>query len=218
MNDSVGHNGVISQVDSGRNNTVLVGDKSHVDRIIINGDRNTIKIGRNCKLRGQIVVKCNDGYIEIGDGTTSMGVMIHMHESSRIVIGRDCMFSGGIWMDTSDNHSIIDLESGNRINPCNPIVIGDHVWVGRMTTILKGSRIGSNSIVGAGSVARGEIPPNSIATGVPARVVRTGVTWDRRRLPMAKTEPSPAVTEACSYSIDEDLAAELYTRDALPDL
>ncbi|MCZ0963459.1 acyltransferase [Paracoccus benzoatiresistens] len=113
-----------------------------------------------------------------------MQLMLHMHESSQIIIGRDCMFSGGIWMDSSDNHSILDVASGKRINPCKPITIGDHVWVGRQSTILKGSVIGSHSVIGAGSMVRGVIPPNCIAAGSPAKVIRTGVTWDRRRLPV----------------------------------
>lgn len=169
--------------DDGQENVISIGEGSQVDRIIINGHRNSIKIGARCKIAGQIVIKCSDGLVEIGDFTTSMGVMIHMHEASSIVIGQDCMFSGGIWLDTSDNHSIIDVKTGRRINPCKPIEIGDHVWVGRMVTILKGAVIGKDCIIGAGSLVKGSIPPNSIAAGSPAQVVRSGVTWDRRRLP-----------------------------------
>ena len=87
-------------------------------------------------------------------------------------------------MDPSDNHSIIDVASGKRINPSRPITIGDHVWVGQEVTILKGTAIGSHSIVGAGSIVRGVVPPNTLVAGSPARVIRSGVTWDRRRLPV----------------------------------
>ncbi|WP_103172223.1 acyltransferase [Paracoccus sp. SY] len=176
--------GVEAFSDKGQDNVVSLGEGSRVTRIVIEGHRNTIKIGARCRLAGQIVVRCNDGHIEIGEDTTSMRIMLHMHEPSRIVIGRDCMFSGGIWLDSSDNHSIIDLASGKRINPSKPITIGDHVWVGREVTILKGSVIGSHSIIGASSMVRGVIPPNCIAVGSPAKVIRTGVTWDRRRLPI----------------------------------
>lgn len=170
--------------DDGEGKNFLLGNSSRIGKVLIYGHRNTISIGERCRIAGQIVIKCNDGHISIGDDTTSMGIMLHMHETSRISIGRDCMFSGGIWLDTSDNHSILDLETGRRINPSKPIEIGDHVWIGRMTTILKGSTIGSDSIIGAGSVVRGTIPPNVIAAGSPAQVVREGVTWDRRRLPL----------------------------------
>ncbi|WP_103174735.1 acyltransferase [Paracoccus sp. SY] len=167
----------------GEGNLVTLGDGSRCTRILVIGHRNTIRVGARCRLNGQIVIKCDDGLIEIGDETSSMGIRLHMHETSHIVIGRDCMFSGGISMDTSDNHSIIDVASGKRINPCKPIAIGDHVWVGQHSTILKGATIGSHSVIGAGSIVRGAIPDNSLAVGSPAKVIRSGVTWDRRRLP-----------------------------------
>lgn len=168
----------------GDGNVVILGEGSRLTRILIEGHRNTVKIGARCRLNGQIVIKCDDGLIEIGDETSSMGIRLHMHESSRIVVGRDCMFSGGISLDTSDNHSIIDVASGKRINPCKPITIGDHVWIGQQSTILKGAIIGSHSIIGAGSIVKGTLPNYSLAVGSPAKVIRSGVTWDRRRLPV----------------------------------
>ena len=176
--------GVEHFADTGQDNVVTLGEDAKVTRIVVEGHRNTIRIGARCRLNGQIVVKCADGLIEIGEATTSMGLRLHMHESSQVVIGRDCMFSGGIFMDPSDNHSIIDVASGKRINPSKPITIGDHVWVGQQVTILKGTVIGSHSIVGAGSIVRGVVPPNTLVAGSPARVIRSGVTWDRRRLPV----------------------------------
>lgn len=91
---------------------------------------------------------------------------------------------GMIDIGSSNNHSIIDVASGKRINRCKPISIGDHVWIGRQATILKGTVIGSHSIIGAGSIVRGTIPDHSLAAGSPAKVIRSGVTWDRRRLPV----------------------------------
>lgn len=52
------------------------------------------------------------------------------------------------------------------------IVIEDDVWIGANVTILDGVKIGSGSIVGAGSVVTKDIPPRSIAVGNPARVIR----------------------------------------------
>lgn len=176
--------GVENSMVKGEGNVITLGEGSRLTRVHIEGHRNRINIGARCLLNGQIIIKCSDGLIEIGDATTAMGIKIHMHESSRIIIGRDCMFSGGIWMDTSDNHSIIDVASGKRINPCKPIEIGEHVWVGQQSTILKGATIGSHSIIGAGSMVRGVIPDHSLAVGSPAKVIRDGVTWDRRRLPV----------------------------------
>jgi len=54
-------------------------------------------------------------------------------------------------------------------------VIGDDVWIGSHCVIVGGARIGSHSIIGAGSVVLGDIPAYAIAAGVPARVVRMRV-------------------------------------------
>jgi acetyltransferase-like isoleucine patch superfamily enzyme len=53
------------------------------------------------------------------------------------------------------------------------ITIEDDVWVGSNVIFLDGARIGRGSVIGAGSVVRGTIPPYSIAVGVPAKVIRS---------------------------------------------
>ena len=53
-----------------------------------------------------------------------------------------------------------------------PVVIGDDVWIGGNVTVLPGVHIGNNVVIGAGSVVTRDIPGNSLALGVPARVVR----------------------------------------------
>ena len=54
-----------------------------------------------------------------------------------------------------------------------PIVVGKDVWIGAHATILKGVTIGDGAIVAAGAVVTRDVPPNTIAAGVPARVVKT---------------------------------------------
>ena len=57
--------------------------------------------------------------------------------------------------------------------PCNPVVIGDDVWVGANVTILKGARIGSGSVVATGAVVlKGVYPEKSLLAGNPAKVVK----------------------------------------------
>ena len=51
-------------------------------------------------------------------------------------------------------------------------VLGKNVWVGSNATILQGVTIGDNSVIGAGAVVTGDIPANTVAVGVPAKVVR----------------------------------------------
>lgn len=52
------------------------------------------------------------------------------------------------------------------------IHIGDDVWLGANVTILPGVRIGNNVVIGAGAVVTRDIPDDSLAVGVPARVIK----------------------------------------------
>lgn len=53
-----------------------------------------------------------------------------------------------------------------------PIVLGKNVWVGSNATILQGVTIGDNSVIGAGAVITKDVPADSVAVGVPAKVVK----------------------------------------------
>lgn len=53
-----------------------------------------------------------------------------------------------------------------------PIIIEENVWIGEMVCILGGVHIGKGSIIGAGSVVTKNIPPYSLACGIPAKVVK----------------------------------------------
>ena len=104
-------------------------------------------------------------------------------ESKKISIGNDCMFSNKVQLRTSDSHSILD-ENTKRINPGNDIEIGNHVWIGTEVIVLKGATIPENCIVGARSIVTSSLnaSPNSMITGMPARVVKTNINWSRERI------------------------------------
>lgn len=91
------------------------------------------------------------------------------------------MLSSNVTIRTGDGHSIIDTKSGKRINPADDIVIGNHVWIGFNSIVLKGAKIADNCIVGAASLINKEHSTSGcVLAGTPARVVREGITWDRR--------------------------------------
>jgi acetyltransferase-like isoleucine patch superfamily enzyme len=94
---------------------------------------------------------------------------VRLSSASEIVIGDNCMIAGGVYITDSDWHDIY-----NRISPgpSTPVRIEENVWVGDSAIICKGITVGKNSIVGAGSVVTNNIPPNTIAAGNPARVVK----------------------------------------------
>jgi acetyltransferase-like isoleucine patch superfamily enzyme len=85
-------------------------------------------------------------------------------------------------LSVSDMHSIVSVETGERLNPGGSVMVGDHVWLGVGCRIMKAVRIGAGSVIGAGAIVTRDIPPNALAAGAPAEVTKTGITWTRELL------------------------------------
>ena len=114
----------------------------------------------------------------VGEHTAFVGdASIAAHEAKDITIGHNCLIAGGVSFTVSDMHSIIDVDTGERVNPARPIHVGHRVWLGTRSTLLKGTTIGDGSIIAANALVSGTFAPNVLAGGVPATVLRTGVTW-----------------------------------------
>ena len=72
---------------------------------------------------------------------------------------------------------------GKRINPAESITVGDSVWVGHRAMLLKGTKIGSHCIVGAGSVLTKDYEKShAVIAGVPAKIIRENVDWKHERI------------------------------------
>jgi len=95
---------------------------------------------------------------------------VRISSAADILIGDNCMIASGAYITDSDWHDIYDRVSTGK---SNPVRIENNVWIGDSAIVCKGVVIGENSIIGAGSVVVNEIPPNSIAAGNPAKVVRS---------------------------------------------
>ena len=119
------------------------------------------------------------GKVHIGKNTSCNRARL-ICDNSEIRIGEDCMLSDEIILQSADQHGIVDIPSGKIVNQGRKsIVIGDHVWIGRRANLLHGTLIGNGAIIGLGALVNSEIPNNSLAVGVPAKVVRRDVTWCR---------------------------------------
>jgi NDP-sugar pyrophosphorylase family protein len=106
--------------------------------------------------------------LAIGRGTGLSGCTIVCMSS--IEIGADVLIGGGVIIVDSDMHALkpADRSDATRVRTA-PVSIGDRVFIGMDTIILKGVSIGSDAVIGAGSVVRNDIPAGEIWGGNPAR-------------------------------------------------
>jgi acetyltransferase-like isoleucine patch superfamily enzyme len=93
------------------------------------------------------------------------------------------MMATGADVRNTDGHPVIDAATDQRINPAADVVIGDHVWIGLGVQVLKGVHVGPDSILAARSLVIRDVPSATIVAGIPAKIIRSGVTWRRERTP-----------------------------------
>lgn len=167
----------------GENNKVTGGAGSSLNcNIRIQGNDNVVEFGRECNIRGQILVKGKGQKVIIGDFTTFKNVYLLCQEGSNIIIGKHCMFSRDIEVRTTDAHSVVDINTGYRLNTPSSITIGNHVWVGLRVLINKGTVINDDCIVGAGSfVNKIFTEKNILIAGFPAKIIKRNITWNISR-------------------------------------
>jgi acetyltransferase-like isoleucine patch superfamily enzyme len=136
---------------------------------------NNVKIGAYSVLVGAPVSNLGEG-IRIG-ANSAVEAYSFIGASGFISIGEDVIMGQHIGFHP-ENHNfdrtdaIIQAQGTTR----QGITIEDNVWVGSNATFLDGAHVGQGSVIGAGALVRGTIPPYSIAVGVPARVIRTRVS------------------------------------------
>jgi galactoside O-acetyltransferase len=119
-----------------------------------------------------VEVSAAESTIEVGDRTEFNNNLMLKSEGPGIRIGRDGLFGANVEIFDSNFHDLHpERRHGGRPRMA-PVEIGDNVFVGMGVKILKGSTIGSDSVIGAGSVVAGEIPAGVVAAGNPARVIR----------------------------------------------
>lgn len=93
-------------------------------------------------------------------------------ESGRITIGEGCRLGPGVFVTASDYGVMPGRDITEQPRNERDIVIGNGVWLGAYVFVGAGVEIGDGCVVSAGSVVTRSLPANSIAAGVPARVVR----------------------------------------------
>lgn len=143
-------------------------------------NRGTMRVGDRFATRAQqtrpALATGPHGTLAMGDRVfVNQGAVIHAADS--VTIGSHVLVGDDVAICDTDFHEV-DPGSGVRHSP---IEIGDHVWLARSVLVLPGARIGTGTVVAAGSVVRGELPPWVVAAGSPAQPVRDIATRGTRR-------------------------------------
>lgn len=106
----------------------------------------------------------------------------HGEPNVKVSIGNDCQFGCNIELDTADGHTVSD-ENGKIINNPEDIIIGNHVWLCKNVSVLKGVAIPDNCVVAKGSMLTKSYPnTNRIIAGVPAVQKDKFISWYREAI------------------------------------
>jgi acetyltransferase-like isoleucine patch superfamily enzyme len=132
--------------------------------------------------RNVMIGALNNTCIDI-DQDTFIGPSVCIAGPGDIKIGKHCLIAAhtGIY---ANNHNFADPTEPIKYQgiTCKGIVIEDDCWLGHGVKVLDGVTIGKGSVIGAGAVVTKDIPPFSVAVGVPARVIKSR---DGKELPKA---------------------------------
>ena len=128
------------------------------------------------RIENRITHICPDVYFDSADYTA---ISIH----SGVTISREVLF---LVHDYSVHTAMCNIgwnaPKGKTAHFIKPITVGKDSFVGARVTLLPGTEIGKNCIIGAGSVVKGKIPDNSIAIGNPAQVIGNTCEWAKKKL------------------------------------
>jgi acetyltransferase-like isoleucine patch superfamily enzyme len=142
-------------------------------RITVAGsDRAAINIGKNVFLGPFSICSCRDSQIHIGENTNigshcRIGSMNGTLRIGRyVLVGAYCYIGGGNHAMTNPGEPIAKQGFDSK----GGVEIDDNVWLGARVTVLDGVKIGKGAVIGACSLVTKDIPPLSVAYGVPAKV------------------------------------------------
>jgi len=148
--------------------------------VLIDGlSREGVSLGDNVNIGDYTRIEASGTITDIGRGikignNSAISAFSFIGGAGGVSIGNDVIM--GQWVSFHpENHNYVSLDLPIRLQGVNRkgIVVGDDCWIGAKVTFLDGAHVGKGCVIAAGAVVRGEIPPYSIAAGVPARVIKS---------------------------------------------
>lgn len=136
-------------------------------------------------------------YIRKHGVTVGDNVMFWSPRTTQIDLTRSCLIEIGNDVNINTNFTIMTHDYSNfvfrhsfadYVNNCGKVKLGNNIYIGLGVTILRGVEIGDNCIIGAGSVVTKSIPANSVAVGVPCRVICSLEAYYKKRKSVALGE------------------------------
>ncbi len=147
--------------------------KTNYNKERYNRFRKKYKIHDTFKFNGSEINFHGDGEIKIAeDSYIGEGSSIQSIEGQKVIIGKNCAISHNVRIFTGsrDPKDIINEREKIRFKESS-VEIGDNCWIGANVVIIQNVKIGANSVIGANSIVTRDIPSNSIAVGIPAKVI-----------------------------------------------
>lgn len=150
-----------------------------------------VRIGDDTIFQGRILFDREGARVTVGD-RCFVGGGSKLVSAAEIEIGNDVLVSWGCTIVDHDSHSLVwgfrkdDVRKWARGQkdwahvPMGKVTIGDRVWIGFDSVILKGVSVGEGAVVAARSVVTRDVPPFSVVAGNPARLVRELTDEERR--------------------------------------
>ncbi|WP_299181259.1 acyltransferase [uncultured Neptuniibacter sp.] len=152
-----------------------------IDMLDYRYDRPVLQIKGDIHFKGK--AKIGIGAKLLVDGTLYLGNNINITGDAllicakKISIGDDVMIAWRSTLMDTDQHAIFN-KNREQINPDQEIIVGDNVWIGSQSLILKGSDIKDGCIIGANTtITKSFNTENAVIAGVPAKVLKADVTW-----------------------------------------
>jgi acetyltransferase-like isoleucine patch superfamily enzyme len=165
--------------------------------------RGRVEFGRFVWIGDRTKIRCHEGLVEIGSKTV-IGQECTFTAYQHIRVGEQCVIADRAMFIDFD-HGVVEVERPIRAQGIykRDVEVGSNVWIGYGACILRGVRVGDNSVIGTNSVVTKDVPANAVVGGIPARVLRMRETPERLRWERP-VEPDPEAESTLQPPAAED--------------
>jgi acetyltransferase-like isoleucine patch superfamily enzyme len=134
--------------------------------------RGEVRFGRFVWIGDGTKIRCHEGSVEIGEKSV-LGQECTISAYQHVRIGEQCVIADRAMFIDFD-HGVVEVERPIRVQGIykRDVEVGNNVWIGYGACVLRGVRVGDNSVIGTNSVVTKDVPANAVVAGIPARIIR----------------------------------------------